>query len=402
MTSYEEWLRASALQREEIDAFLSPDVPTWAQYDAELGYTLGNYMPRDGVDGSMTISTSTAHGARRAIIYQDRDCRLNTYGNSFTECHQVSDHETWQEYLAAHLGEPIRNFGMGGYGAFQSYRRMIRTEVSDLGTEYVLLYIWGDDHFRSIMRCRNVAIRGWYREKNHGARMFHGNFWANIEMDLQSGELVECESLTPTPQALYGMADEEFMVEMLRDDLMLQMTLYERGETSDVDVERLNQLAEWLNCSAIAEASDDMKQQVGALRTAYAFAATRQIIDKAAAFAERQNKKLMFILFCPRVMRQLISGERRYDREIVDYLQRQGHRVFDMNLVHEEDFKQFDLSLDQYVERYFIGHYSPAGNHFFAHSIKNPIVEWLDPKPITYRDDDAEAAIDFRGYLPES
>jgi hypothetical protein len=402
MTSYEEWLRASALQREEIDAFLSPDVPTWAQYDAELGYTLGNYMPRDGVDGSMTISTSTAHGARRAIIYQDRDCRLNTYGNSFTECHQVSDHETWQEYLAAHLGEPIRNFGMGGYGAFQSYRRMIRTEVSDLGTEYVLLYIWGDDHFRSIMRCRHVAIRGWYREKNHGARMFHGNFWANIEMDLQSGELVECESLTPTPQALYGMADEEFMVEMLRDDLMLQMTLYERGETSDVDVERLNQLAEWLNCSAIAEASDDMKQQVGALRTAYAFAATRQIIDKAAAFAVRQNKKLMFILFCPRVMRQLISGERRYDREIVDYLQRQGHRVFDMNLVHEEDFKQFDLSLDQYVERYFIGHYSPAGNHFFAHSIKNPIVEWLDPKPITYRDDDAEAAIDFRGYLPES
>jgi hypothetical protein len=402
MTSYEEWLRSSALEKEEIDAFLSPDVPTWAQYDAELGYTLGNYMPRDGVDGSMTISTSAAPGARRAIIYQDRDCRLNTYGNSFTECHQVSDHETWQEYLAAHLGEPIRNFGMGGYGAFQSYRRMIRTEVSDLGGEYVLLYIWGDDHSRSVMRCRHVAIRGWYREKNHGARMFHGNFWANIEMDLQSGELTECDSLAPTSDSLYGMTDGEFMVEMLRDDLMLQMTLYDKGDTEDVDVERLNQLAEWLNCSPIAEASDDMREQVGALRTAYAFAATRQIIDKAAAFAERQNKKLMFILFCPRVMRQLISGERRYDLEIVDYLQRQGHRVFDMNLVHEEDFKQFDLSLDQYVERYFIGHYSPAGNHFFAHSIKNAIVEWLDPKPLTYRDDEAEAAIDFRGYLPES
>ena len=220
-------------------------------------------------------------------------------------------------------------------------------------------------------------------------------------MDLQSGELVECESLTPTPQALYGMADEEFMVEMLRDDLMLQMTLYERGETSDVDVRRLNQLAEWLNCSPIVEVSDDMRDQVGALRTAYAFAATRQIIDEAAAFAERQNKQLMFILLCPRVMRQLIAGESRYDREIVDYLQRQGHRFFDMNLVHEEDFKQFNLPLDQYVERYFIGHYSPAGNHFFAHSIKHPIVKWFDPKPLTYRDDDAEAAIDFRGYLPE-
>ena len=166
MISYEEWLRSSVLHKEEIDDFLSPDVPTWAQYDAELGYTLGNYMPRDGVDGSMTISTSRLDGTRRAIIYRDRACRLNSYGNSFTECHQVSDHETWQEYLAAHLGEPIRNFGMGGYGALQSYRRMVRTEVSDLGSEYVLLYIWGDDHFRSVMRCRHVVTRGWYRDRN--------------------------------------------------------------------------------------------------------------------------------------------------------------------------------------------------------------------------------------------
>ena len=65
-------------------------------------------------------------------------------------------------------------------------------------------------------------------------------------------------------------------------------------------------------------------------------------------------------------------------------------------------FKKFDLSLDDYVDRYFIGHYSPAGNHFFAHAIKDAIVDWLDPKPITYRDDE-QAGIDFRnGYLPES
>ena len=126
--------------------------------------------------------------------------------------------------------------------------------------------------------------------------MLHGNFWANIEMDLDSGELIECDSLAPTPESLYGMADEEFMVEMLRDDLMLQMSLYVRGDTSDVDVERLNKLAEWLNLSPPVESSSDMKDQVGALRTAYAFAATRRIIDKAAAFAERLGKNLMFVL----------------------------------------------------------------------------------------------------------
>ena len=56
----------------------------------------------------------------------DRPCRMNTYGDSFTQCHQVSDGETWQEYLAAHLGEPVRNFGVGGYGVYQAYRRMLR------------------------------------------------------------------------------------------------------------------------------------------------------------------------------------------------------------------------------------------------------------------------------------
>ena len=45
---------------------------------------------------------------------EEKACRINTYGNSFTQCHQVSNGEAWQEDLAAHMGEPIRNFGMGG------------------------------------------------------------------------------------------------------------------------------------------------------------------------------------------------------------------------------------------------------------------------------------------------
>jgi hypothetical protein len=51
------------------------------------------------------------------------------------------------------------------------------------------------------------------------------------------------------------------------------------------------------------------------------------------------------------------------------------------------------------MKRYYIGHYSPAGNHFFAYSIKDKIVDWLDPKPITYRADD-QRLVDFKGYLP--
>jgi len=83
---------------------------------------------------------------------------------------------------------------------------------------------------------------------------------------------------------------------------------------------------------------------------------------------------------------------------IVDFLRNQEMDYFDMNLVHVEDFKNFNLSIDAYFKRYFIGHYSPAGNHFFAYSIKPAIVKWLEPKPITYRKTN-EKMTDFKGYL---
>ena len=76
----------------------------------------------------------------------ERPCRINTYGNSFTQCHQVSDSETWQEYLAGHLGEPIQNFGMGGFGIYQAYRRLLRREKVDKNSKYVILLHVGDDY----------------------------------------------------------------------------------------------------------------------------------------------------------------------------------------------------------------------------------------------------------------
>ena len=37
-------------------------------------------------------------------------------------------------------------------------------------------------------------------------------------------------------------------------------------------------------------------------------------------------------------------------------------------------------------DSYYIGHYKPRGNHFFAFAVKDAIVEWLEPKPIAYRE----------------
>jgi hypothetical protein len=90
--TFVEYLRASAVPRGVIDTFLHG--PSWARFDPELGYVLGNYLPTDGIDGSATISTARPDGARTAFMYVGRPCRINTYDDSFTQCHQVSDGET--------------------------------------------------------------------------------------------------------------------------------------------------------------------------------------------------------------------------------------------------------------------------------------------------------------------
>jgi hypothetical protein len=396
--TFEAYLRRSVVDRKTLDVFLDPTQLSWAKFDPITGYRLGNYLPRDGIHRSSTISTARSNGARTAHAYVDKPCRINTYGDSFTLCHQVSDSETWQEYLAGHLGEPIRNFGMGGFGAYQAYRRMIREEQTDHGAKYLIFYIWGDDHVRSLLRCRHAAIYPWWNDD--GGRAFHNNFWANIEMNLQTGQLEEHENLLPTPESVYKMTDADWTVQALKDDLALNLFLYASGQVSDLDAAAARKLAAYLGFDG--EGLDNPQPPravVQKLLDSYGFAATKVILSKAREFADRKDKKLMVVLFDPsRVMKPLVEGKGRYDQGIVDFLREKQFRYFDMNVVHVEDYKSFSIPFDQYMKRYFIGHYSPAGNHFFAYAIKDRVVEWLDPKPITYQTGD-ERWVTFDRYL---
>lgn len=398
--SYEEFVKTHKPQKEEIDVFLHDKI-SWTKFDPVVGYTLGNYMPKDGVDRSATISTVQKNGARKQWMYAHKRCRINTYGNSFTQCHQVSDGETWQEYLAAHLGEPIRNFGMGGYGTYQAYRKMLQEESTNKAAENIVFYVWGDDHIRSALRSRYFLFTNWTKEmtKREGlGKLFHGNFWANIEMDLETGQLVEKENLISRKKDLYKMTDSSWVYENLKDDLMLQMGLYVDNLTYDFDTVKVKKIAQWLNYPFDTDTITNYRSAVQGLMYKYGFAATKYILLKVREFTEKNNKKLLVAIFDPWVLNRLLHDKPRYEQEIVDFLNENKFNYFDMNLVHVEDYKNFKIPIDEYYKRWSIGHYSPAGNHFFAFSIKPKIVEMLDPKPITYQDQEQQM-IDFKGYL---
>ncbi|MFO7923987.1 MAG: hypothetical protein R6U58_09875 [Bacteroidales bacterium] len=397
--SYAQYLRNSAVPKEELDVFLNEN--SWAQFDPEVGYILGNYTPHDGIDNSYTISTVMEEGYRTNRIYAEKPCRINTYGNSFTLCQQVNDSETWQEYLAGHIGEPIQNFGMGGFGVYQAYRRLIRREKTDKDSKYVILYIWGDDHIRSVFRCRYVT---YYTHWNDfGGYMFHGNFWSNIEMDTTAGILIEKDSRISTRADMYKMSNPEFMYDNLKDDLMIQLQLLSFNMVNtDVDIKGLRRLADILEMPEVDFSDSEKMQRTAAnLKNQYSFEATKYILKKTREFCDKNGKELMLVHLDPNnVFKPLVTGRSRYDQEMVDFIKSNDYLYFDMNEAHLADFKKFNLTIDEYMERYFIGHYSPSGNHFFAYSIKDKLVDWLDPKPLTYQQDGSKL-IRFEEYLPK-
>lgn len=413
--SFDDYIRMSAVPRDILSQWLQ--VPSWVTFDPELGYVLGNSIMPWGIGNTATIETIQSNGARTTIMYAEKKPRINAYGDSFTESEQVSDGETWEEYLAGHLGEPVANFGVGGYGVYQAYRRMIREEETDHGARYLILTICCDDSTRSLYRYRRATFFRTWPER--GGMTFHGNFWSNLEMDLDTGHFVEQRQLLPTRDSLYQMTDPEWMVAHLKDDLALQLTLYKSGSISGLDRDKISRLAaaldfpfDWKLESQGATVPGEyaargtslmtpMQAQAAALLNRYSQRATIFILEKAREFARQKRKQLLVVLNGNADIGEMRSNGTRDDQELVDYLVKEEVPLVDMNEVFLRGFKTSGLNASEYMSPYLVngkGHFNPMGNHFIAYAIKDKLVELLDPKPLPYQRPDAQA-INFSGYL---
>lgn len=373
-------------EKENIDLFLDENQPNWAKFDFELGYLLKNSSMKDGIDNSYTISTYNKDGQRTQINYKEKCSRINTYGNSFTQCHQVSDGETWQEYLAAHLGEPIRNFGIGGYGVFQAYKRMLRHENNSLQqAENIILNIFSDDHFRSIDKWRWIRIEDFRKEiKNIDPLYFHANPWNYLRMNPSTLEFEEHNSICPTPESLYRLCDIEFLTEHFAKDIVVHLEQAKHGFEFDKNI--LIENAQLLGVNYDFTSKEASAKTACLIHNIYALKSTQFLIKKTVKFCEEQNKKLLIVLshaHCD--LYNGIMGLDRFDNSLLQFLK--DYNYIDLIDSHKRDFEQFNIDVREYLKRYYIngsGHYSPMGNHFCAFELKNRLVEMLEPKPITY------------------
>ena len=81
---------------------------------------------------------------------------------------------------------------------------------------------------------------------------------------------------------------------------------------------------------------------------------------------------------------QALAGEPPFDQPIVDFLAGRDYPVVDMRDAFADDYAHSKLDIQAYLERYYIGHHTPAGNFFTANALLEPMLEWVDPKPAPY------------------
>ncbi|MBI5771357.1 MAG: hypothetical protein HZA93_26525 [Verrucomicrobia bacterium] len=384
--SYEAWLAARhqrVAPAAHIDAFLQPPPSNqWAKFDPELGYVPKDSIQRDGVDGSRTVYRFGATGERRLINYADRPCRVNTYGNSFTQCHQVSDGETWQEYLAAHFGEPLRNFGVGGYGVFQAFARLRRMERTAVQAPWLIFNIYDDDHRRTLMPWRSFVIN-----YTRSSEMYHCNPWTHLRVNLDTGQWEEAANPCPTPAALRELVSFERTRAVVADHEIVQLAAMQDG-VPDVPQDRVRRLAEWAKMKFDFTDVATRRDSAARLGEQVARASTLHVMEKLQAFAAQHGRRLLVALsYGTRAALRACEGAPKLEADLalLQWLKDRGIPTFDALDAHVADFAQFRLPAAAYLKRLYNGHYSPAGNQFFAFALKRALVEWLDPKPLAYQ-----------------
>jgi hypothetical protein len=387
-----EILRTTTYHTLDIEAVLDPKKVSWCSFDPEIGYVPRNVVLKDGMDFCHTTYTYEPAGQRKMVNYPDRPCRINTYGDSFTQSQQVSDDETWQERLAAHIGEPIRNFGIGGHSVFTAYKRAMKMEVGVCSAEYVLLTIYDDDHVRNLDASRWVRTQ--WNEKDRPkdrAWPLHGLPWTHLRYDLSKDSFVEISGLCRNGDDLRKLCDPDHFYKTFHDDQILRLFALEKG--GDARFDDLEAVAEALKINVNLRDPANRPGEAAKLRIMYGLKSTEYILDKLVPWIEKNNKKLIVPLtYSEGQIINFLKGGERFDTTFIDYLKQKKITWFDSLQKHKEDFADFRITPEKYIDRYFIkpaaaavfGHYNPLGNAFFAFAIKNNIVDWLNPKPPAY------------------
>jgi len=379
------YLESVLFTREEVNDWLEGRMNLYIpeRYDDQMGWAHVAGRHKHGIDGSMATYAYDPSGARRMIMHRDKACRINTYGNSFTHCDQVNDGETWQEILASHLCEPVRNFGVSGYSVYQMYLRMKREEMKT-PARYIVLNIYSDDHRRSLYGWASIGMP----DPSHQRKLQRRPTAPFVKANPATGEFLEYENPCPRREALYNLTDLNWAYENFKDDFILKIVLARemvKQGTPEKSYAEIMKLAQEHGMATQINSVEELNQTLDALVMRSALFASMRIVEKVEEYARTHGKKVLYLLsYTQADTAKALKEGRRFDQEFIDFLQRKKLPYVDLLEAHKADFAQFNIGIEAYIKRYYIGHYKPLGNLFTAFSLKGQLVGMLEPKPGSY------------------
>jgi hypothetical protein len=354
-------------------------------YDPLMGWIHHKDHIPSGVDGSYASNSYDPNGARHMIQYADKPYRMNTYGNSFTHCDQVNDGETWQEYLAAHLCEPVRNWGLSGHSVYQMYVRMKEEEPRQPG-QCIIVNIYSDDHYRSVYGWPAIPIGVHPAEILRGAHRRPPMPW--VEVNPVTGKFIEHPNLCPRPEDLDRLCDPDFVVKQFRDDMVLRAYIGRRNLKFDMpeySYDNIRELGLEHGLDLDISSAESLTSAIDRIYKAASIYASKRIVGMMEGLAADQGSKILYVLsYTSQDLVYALEGNERIDREFVDFLEAEGLPYVDLLEEHREEYEQFRGTAKEYSKRYYIGHYKPIGNLFTAFAIKDKLMSKLDPKPSSY------------------
>jgi hypothetical protein len=362
--------------KKEVDDWFAGRAFPFSKHDPELGWLLRDARFADGMDGAVSTYRYGPHDERITLTHADKPCRVNAYGDSYTQCHQVSDGETWEESLAAHLGEPVRNFGVGGWSVYQAYLRMKREEAR-LPADLLILNIYDDDHYRNLDAWRNIRV---HKHPQHIESTL-----PHLHVNLGTGDCAEMPNPGPSQEAYYKLCDLDWVENRFEDDFVLNIMLAHANAKQGNPAAAYEEILDLATTHGIETRLDRSKTAdalASDLFTETALRSSMHVVEQVEAFAREKGKKVLYVLsFNGGKIAERIKTGARFDQPFVDFLRERKLPVVDLMEAHVKDYANFSCDIKTYLKRYYVGHYNPRGNLFTTMALKGSVMDMLDPKP---------------------
>ena len=166
------------------------------------------------------------------------------------------------------------------------------------------------------------------------------------------------------------------MIETFRDDSVLQIQV----EGANKGFQDINtSLPVTFGLASIRDESvKDLHTKAGLLASSY-------VLEKFEEFI--RDKGLTFMLVLLRSKKNVINhlnGEPSWDQAFLDTLKNKDYPVLDLRDFHRKEFERYTDAPEEYLHKYYIGHYTPEGNFFTALSLRATLVNWLEDSPKPY------------------